>query len=75
MFAAVREMNRLGLEIIGVYHSHPAAEPVPSEKDRRENFSPDVAMIIISLKHEPPLIRGWRVSAERTEAEIIIEEV
>jgi proteasome lid subunit RPN8/RPN11 len=64
MFEAVREMQRLGLDILAVYHSHPASEPVPSRKDLDRNYSPDVQNLIISLKSQPPVARAWWLEAE-----------
>src|SRR5262249_36151743 len=42
MFAAVRDMRRRGLDVVGVYHSHPTSEPAPSRKDLERNYSEDV---------------------------------
>jgi proteasome lid subunit RPN8/RPN11 len=59
MFAATREMDRLGLKLLAIYHSHPGAPPVPSTTDLARNYSPDVVNIIVSLQTEPPVLRGW----------------
>jgi proteasome lid subunit RPN8/RPN11 len=64
MFEAVRDMRRRGLDVVGVYHSHPTSEPVPSRKDLQRNYSPDVVNFIISLKDGTPRIRGWWLTAE-----------
>jgi proteasome lid subunit RPN8/RPN11 len=59
MFAAHRAMRERGLEILAIYHSHPSTHPIPSRTDLARNYSPDVVNFIISLKDEPPLLRGW----------------
>jgi proteasome lid subunit RPN8/RPN11 len=59
MFAAHRAMRGRGLEVLAVYHSHPASPPVPSRTDRARNYSPDVVSLIISLTTTPPTVRGW----------------
>src|SRR5438552_1090553 len=35
--AAQKDMRRLGLELLAIYHSHPTAAPVPSKKDLARN--------------------------------------
>ena len=70
MFAAVRDMQRCGIDIVAVYHSHPSTDAVPSQLDLERNYSPDVINLIISLKNGNPLMRGWWLTAQSmTEAE------
>jgi proteasome lid subunit RPN8/RPN11 len=59
MFAAVKDMRRLGLDIVAVYHSHPTSDPVPSRTDLERNFSPEVVNLIISLKGAKPVVGAW----------------
>jgi proteasome lid subunit RPN8/RPN11 len=59
MFAAVKDMRTLGIDVLAVYHSHPASPPVPSRKDLARNYSPDVVNLIVSLTTQPPTVRGW----------------
>jgi proteasome lid subunit RPN8/RPN11 len=64
MFDAVRDMRRLELEILAIYHSHPTSDPVPSRTDLERNYSPDVLNLIISLKQAEPVVRGWWLTPE-----------
>jgi [CysO sulfur-carrier protein]-S-L-cysteine hydrolase len=64
MFDAVREMQKLGLDILAVYHSHPTSDPVPSRKDLDCNYSSEVQNLIISLKMQHPVIRAWWLNAD-----------
>jgi proteasome lid subunit RPN8/RPN11 len=64
MFEAVRDMHRLGLDVLAVYHSHPTTDPVPSRTDLERNYSEDVVNFIISLKSGRPEVRGWWLTAE-----------
>jgi len=65
MFEAVRDMRRLGLDILAVYHSHPSTDPVPSRTDLERNYSPEVMTLIISLKGAEPQVRGWWLEADQ----------
>jgi proteasome lid subunit RPN8/RPN11 len=59
MFDACRTMRERGWDILAVYHSHPASDPIPSRTDLDRDFSPDVMNLIISLKNGEPLVKGW----------------
>jgi len=59
LFNAYRDMRARGLDLLAVYHSHPVTEPVPSKTDLERNYFIDVMHLIISLKTETPLMRGW----------------
>ncbi len=73
LFAAHKDMRLRGLDVLAIYHSHPAAAPVPSRTDLARNYCPGVVYLIISLQTEPALMRGWWL-AETTfrEAEFIV---
>lgn len=63
-FSADRDICRQGLEILAIYHSHPASEPVPSRKDRERSWSADVVNLIVSLMTPTPTVRAWWLSTE-----------
>jgi [CysO sulfur-carrier protein]-S-L-cysteine hydrolase len=48
LFHNLREMRAAGLELLGIYHSHPAGENRPSPRDIEQAFYPDVAYFILS---------------------------
>ncbi|WP_157369807.1 M67 family metallopeptidase [Zavarzinella formosa] len=67
MLAAHRRMRREGLEMLAVYHSHPASEPVPSRKDRLRSIDERVACVIVGPTGDVRM--WWLLSAhEQTEA-------
>ncbi len=62
MLFALRDMERRGLDLLAVYHSHPTSLPIPSRKDLEMNTYPEVVKFIISLVSDPPSMRGWYLS-------------
>jgi len=62
LFGLMREIRRTGLELLGIYHSHPAGENVPSALDIERAYYPDVAYFIISPRvGEPKPIRAFSI--------------
>jgi proteasome lid subunit RPN8/RPN11 len=60
MLRAFRAMRESGLELLAIYHSHPASPPVPSARDIAENtYGETVAHLIVSLAGAEPEIRAW----------------
>lgn len=49
-FAAVKDMRAAGLEMLAIYHSHPATAARASAEDIRLAFTADIAYLIISLE-------------------------
>jgi [CysO sulfur-carrier protein]-S-L-cysteine hydrolase len=60
MFAAFRHMREHGSELLAVYHSHPAGEPVPSRRDiERNTYGETVVHLIVGLAGPEPAVRAW----------------
>ncbi len=64
LIQAVVALRQQGAEILAIYHSHPRWEAVPSLTDLRENYYGAVPRIIVSLLHDPPDVRVWRLDPE-----------
>ncbi len=65
--AAERETRKLGLDIIGVYHSHPDHPARPSEFDREHAF-PFYSYIIVSVASgEAAELTSWTLRDDRSE--------
>jgi [CysO sulfur-carrier protein]-S-L-cysteine hydrolase len=74
MFLAFRSMRERGIELLAIYHSHPASEPVPSRRDiERNTYGETVVHLIVSLAGTEPEVRGWWLTeAGYREAELIV---
>jgi proteasome lid subunit RPN8/RPN11 len=60
LIAAHKDMRTRGIMELGIYHSHPASDPVPSKTDLERNYyGLDVVFLIIGLKNPQPHVRGW----------------
>jgi len=56
---AMMEIEERGWELVGIFHSHPAGPPVPSETDVAEAYYPDSAYVICA----PDSDGGWQARA------------
>jgi len=69
---AYDEMDREGMEMVAIYHSHPHTIPFPSETDVELAVLPELVSIIVSLKQkEEPVVRAFRISKEAIHLEEI----
>lgn len=75
-FAAVKDMRKDSLVMLGIWHSHPASPPRLSQEDLRLAYTPDVVYVILSLAlAEDAALRGYRVSNGVPEpVKIVIED-
>lgn len=66
MMRAEREARQRGLDILGVYHSHPNAPARPSEFDR-EHAWPWYSYLIASVREGRfDVLTGWQLRDDRT---------
>jgi len=54
LFQHMREIRRAGLELMGIYHSHPNGDNKPSPRDVEQAYYPDVAHFILSPRNDAP---------------------
>ena len=50
--ASIREIRAAGLELLGIYHSHPNGDNQPSPRDVERAYYPDAAYFILSPRCE-----------------------
>ena len=48
LFSLMREIRAAGLELMGIYHSHPNGKNEPSPRDIELAYYPDTAYVIVS---------------------------
>ena len=58
---ADRDAEARGLEIIGVVHSHTHTEAYPSPTDVAQAPDPGWHYVIVSMRHEAPVLRSYRI--------------
>jgi [CysO sulfur-carrier protein]-S-L-cysteine hydrolase len=77
LFELFRRMREDGLEHLGIYHSHPVTENVPSPRDIELAGYPNEAYFIISpLRAAPRPVRAFSIrdgQVEELEIEIVAE--
>ncbi len=62
LFRLMREMRAAGLELLGIYHSHPRGENKPSSRDVELASYPDAAYFIVSpLEDAPRPVRAFSI--------------
>lgn len=62
-FAAIKNMRSNGLQMLAIWHSHPASPARMSEEDMKLAYTPDVAYVILSLAGpDAPSLRGYQVT-------------
>lgn len=74
MIAAEKGRRTAGLEVLAIYHSHPASEPIPSKTDLARNYWGETVMhVIVGLAGIQASIRGWWLGeTDFQEAEIVV---
>jgi [CysO sulfur-carrier protein]-S-L-cysteine hydrolase len=75
LFAIFRKIRAENLELLGIYHSHPQTENIPSAKDIAFAYYPDAIYFIISPKQDVPKpIRAFRIR-DGNFTELLIEVI
>jgi proteasome lid subunit RPN8/RPN11 len=75
MIDAEELADELGLEVIGVFHSHPDHPALPSEFDRERAF-PWYSYLITSVQRGKAVeSRSWRLNEDRQFIEEVVQEI
>ncbi len=74
-FAAYKSARQEGLEIIGVYHSHPVTPARPSAEDIHLLIDPRLIYVIFSLGNGAKTLKAFYIIKKKVkEEQLIIEE-
>lgn len=69
--AAEREAKAQGLQIVGIWHTHPDHPAIPSETDRAAAW-PGWSYLILSVSRDGvQAVTSWRLNGETFEQEVI----
>lgn len=67
-FAAAHDMHNNGYELLGNFHSHPAAPPIPSDEDQRFAYDAGLSYLIVSLTEaSQPEIKAFIIDQAKRE--------
>lgn len=67
-------IDQAGMELIGIFHSHPVGPEFPSETDFKESYYPEVVSLICSRMVDKWNCRGYLLLENRyQEIQILIE--
>jgi proteasome lid subunit RPN8/RPN11 len=69
---AMTEMDDLGLDLVGIFHSHVATAAYPSRTDIELAAYPDAAYLILSLAdQDAPVLRAFRIRDGQVDEETL----
>lgn len=71
-----KKMREEGLELVGIYHSHPSSPPRPSQRDVELAFYSEAVYLIVSLQSpDMPEVKAYKLTKEKIEeVEIVLKE-
>jgi proteasome lid subunit RPN8/RPN11 len=74
LYQLLKEIEKQGWELVGIYHSHTHTQAYPSATDIELGFWPDALYFIISLQDpHAPLVRAFHIREGRvTEEQLTI---
>jgi proteasome lid subunit RPN8/RPN11 len=73
---AERYADEHGLELLGIYHSHPDHPAIPSEHDRRQAMPFFSYFIVSVMKGEGLVLRSWLLDKDfQFQEELITESI
>lgn len=77
-FKVLKQTRDDGIELIAVYHSHPATPARLSEEDIRLAYDSSVSYVIVSLSEDEPVVKSFRIKKSEVneeEIEIVYDKI
>lgn len=66
--SAEKTATKLGMDIVGIYHSHPDHPARPSQTDLEAATFPGYTYVIVSIEHgQPAEITAWTLAPDRSD--------
>jgi len=73
--AAMKEIKSDGMELMGIFHSHPDSPPVPSITDiqraffpgTREPNYPEAVYLIVGMSEPAPVVKAFAIQGEHVD--------
>ena len=70
-FAAIKDARTQGLDVVAVYHSHPASPARPSTEDIRLAYDPNISYVIVSLANGQEDVKSFKIKNSQVSGETI----
>lgn len=62
-----KDMRKEGIELVAIYHSHPATAPYPSKRDIELAFYPEAFYVIVSFADGKEEIGVYKIAKDKIE--------
>jgi [CysO sulfur-carrier protein]-S-L-cysteine hydrolase len=73
LYSIFMELDEKGLDVWGIFHSHPSFPAYPSVTDIRQSYYPDSYHLILSfLNPKKPELRAFKIEEEEVEEMTVI---
>ncbi len=74
LIKAMRDAERRGDQLIGVFHSHTHTDAYPSPTDVEQAMEPGWVYVIVSLRDGAPVLRAYRIRDARiAECQVVLD--
>jgi len=73
LHSILMDLEEKGLDVWGIFHSHPATPAYPSVTDIKQSYYPDSYYLILSfLNPKKPELRAFKIDGEKVEELVVI---